>query len=278
MRIEVSIIVCLLIAFSANSPFAEQQDIFSETCMQICMDINDGWGGFCGNILKRTNNFTDTTQIIEGLVLSGQNVFYYENGRSPKTDEFLSFLYIPPEHITDRRIIDFIETHKPECPYYFRQRDPSLNALYSKALFNTVRFQRPMRLSAAIDWWDEEENNIDIYDLWELFGKVWGSVISMAKMTSKQIWECAEYYYEETGEYPQSGQFNDASTENSNWNSLGLDIDEPSYRMRFTYKMINDNRGFRVFADPSNSWDESFRNISPIFVDSNGKVTGGLWW
>ncbi len=112
--------------------------------------------------------------------------------------------------------------------------------------------------------------------------------ISEARQILKQIYTAAQAYYQEMGAYPPcdpsdgssagTWQFNDASTKNTNWNTLpGLVVDRPSGYPRFTYVIDQSGPTFHAYATSSNSYDASLHDVVNLEVDQEGRITGGTW-
>ncbi len=102
--------------------------------------------------------------------------------------------------------------------------------------------------------------------------------VSEAKMVLKQIWTASMAYYEEHGIYPYVHVFNDASIKNDYWNYYPfLEVDAPSGYPRFSYAIFGDGYDFEVVADPSESYDKSIHDVSPLIIDKYGNIYGGTW-
>jgi ribosomal protein L40E len=102
--------------------------------------------------------------------------------------------------------------------------------------------------------------------------------VSEARMILKQIFVSADTYYQEMGKYPSPHTFNNASTENTAWNSpKGLIVDRPGGYLRFTYSITAGGRYFEAQASASNSYDKSLHDVSTIRIDQDGIITGGTW-
>ncbi len=113
------------------------------------------------------------------------------------------------------------------------------------------------------------------------------SKVSEARTMLKHIYEAALAYYQAKGRYPTPlgawggiWFFNNASTKNTNWNTLpGLNVDRPSGYPRFTYVYLSWGGGshFRAFAwgwGPD-SWDAQMRKINDLMIDEEGVIYGG---
>ncbi len=104
--------------------------------------------------------------------------------------------------------------------------------------------------------------------------------VSEARTVLKSIYTAAETYYQENGLYPGTGQFNDASTKNTNWTTVqaGLIVDRPSGYPRFSYYITTGGtNGFGAKAVCSNSYDKSLADVSDVTVDQRGVMAGGTW-
>ncbi|RKZ28393.1 hypothetical protein DRQ26_01180 [bacterium] len=104
------------------------------------------------------------------------------------------------------------------------------------------------------------------------------SKVSESRVVLKQIWQAAGTYYEEEGYYPPTWTFNNASTKNTNWNTLtGLIVNRPSGYPRFTYRITASGTNFQATADPSNSYDASMHDVSVVTINAEGVITGGTF-
>ena len=101
--------------------------------------------------------------------------------------------------------------------------------------------------------------------------------ISEAKGILKQVYIAAEAYYQENGQYPATGTFNDASTQNTGWTPItGLVVDRPSGYPRFTYQITaGGTDAIEITADASSSYDQSMQDVSVMTIDEDGLITGG---
>ncbi len=102
--------------------------------------------------------------------------------------------------------------------------------------------------------------------------------VSEAKGILKQVYVASEAYYQENGEYPPTGTFNDASSKNDTWNAItGLVVDRPSGYPRFTYSIeTGGTAGFEAKATSSSSYDQSLQDVPDLLIDGKGKITGGM--
>jgi prepilin-type N-terminal cleavage/methylation domain-containing protein len=114
------------------------------------------------------------------------------------------------------------------------------------------------------------------------------SKVSEARLVLKQIWQGATNYYHDDGMYPPCDVvtgastapwvFNNASTKNTTWDRLvSLEIDAPSGYPRFTYGIDNSGTVFRAYALASGSYDASLHDVSTMYIDEQGNMTGGTW-
>ncbi len=112
------------------------------------------------------------------------------------------------------------------------------------------------------------------------------SKIAEARFILKQIYLAADSYYHENGCYPpcdigslastELWVFNDVTTKNSNWTPLpGMIADQPSGFPRFQYRIEQSGATFLAVADPSDSWDQSLRDLVPLTIDNHGALVGG---
>ena len=103
------------------------------------------------------------------------------------------------------------------------------------------------------------------------------SRVSEAKLILKQIFVACNTYYKKHGEFPPVHTFNDARTENTNWEAKIQDlyIDRPSGYPRFTYKIVKGGSNFQAEASAEYSYDASLHDVSTIVIDKDGIITGG---
>ena len=99
-----------------------------------------------------------------------------------------------------------------------------------------------------------------------------------AKAMLRQIYNAAEAYFQEKGEYPPETFFNNASSENSAWNNSELNLGKPSGTPRFSYSITHDGPGgFQATAKCSDSYDKTLKNVSDITINKNGILEGGTF-
>jgi len=100
------------------------------------------------------------------------------------------------------------------------------------------------------------------------------SKLSERKIVLKSIWVAAKSYYEDHGEYPAYHVFNNASTQNTDWNSYpGVTVDRPSGFPRFTYYMDSigpDHFIAYAFAYIPDSWDGSMVETNDYYINQDG--------
>ena len=102
--------------------------------------------------------------------------------------------------------------------------------------------------------------------------------VTEGKGILKQIYVAARAYYQENGEYPATGVFNDASTKNQGWTPIaGLPVDRPSGYPRFAYSVTTGGTGgFEATASCASSYDQSLHDIADLVIDGEGITTGGM--
>ena len=106
--------------------------------------------------------------------------------------------------------------------------------------------------------------------------------VSEAGTVLKQIYESAEVYYQQEGQYPFSSDMEDIFDGSI---PRGMIVDAPSGESRFEYTITTGGTsGFEATAtpitDPNNASDReqadrSLSDVNNVVIDADGSITGG---